>query len=345
MASPQTSNDTILYISLNENKTYIAVGTLTGFSIYSITDTSTPIITKKIGGIGIIEMRGSSRYVVLVGGGPNPYKTSSDVVVYNLEKGEADTEQSHHYTRSIQRCKVTKTDLFVALNNSIDVYSDKVIPRTFDTANNPNGIFSVNYKERIFAYPSTIEGSITIHDLSTRVDLAIITAHEHSIFTLSPSFDKTIATVSDKGTIIKIWETVSGTLVKEIRRGLTPTTVYCVALSDDGNFVALHGENGTVHIFSLHDGVKNQIGRLALAAGYIWSWFGQKNNVYEYSAVTIQNILPRVPSIIYYLPNKDMGVYDVGLYSTCGKYERIKLEVESGKLLCKKEETATIKLD
>ncbi|EDR28250.1 WD repeat domain phosphoinositide-interacting protein, putative [Entamoeba dispar SAW760] len=322
--------DTILCVSINEQKSYIGIGTINGFYVFDINNPSKAKFHEKIGGVGLIELKGESQYLLLVGGGPNPFESPTVARFYDLQKHSFVSSNKYSYARAIRRIKMTKNDIFIALENNIDVYCEENVPTTFDTYDNPKGLFSVNYNVRKFAYPSITEGTITIHDLDNKTDIAVISAHEHSIYTLSPSFDSTIVTVSENGTLVRIWETTSGTLLKEFRRGMNPAHVYCVALSDDGKLVALHSENGTIHVFSLTEDIKNQIGWVAKGIGSLKWWFGVENNVSDYASLIIHDILPKTQTELYFLQS---DYYKIGLFGLNGEYYESQLSLENQQLV------------
>ncbi|GAB1227808.1 LOW QUALITY PROTEIN: hypothetical protein ENUP19_0359G0002 [Entamoeba nuttalli] len=294
--------DTILCVSINEQKSYIGIGTINGFYIFDINNTSKAIFHESIGGVGLIELKGESQYLLLVGGGPNPFESPSVACLYDLNDHHFVPGNKYSYARAIRRIRMTKKDTFIALENNID----EKVPTTFDTYDNPNGLFSVNYNSRKFAYPSITEGTITIHDLDNKTDVAVISAHEHSIYTLSPSFDSTIVTVSEN----EYGKTTSGTLLKEFRRGMNPAHVYCVALSDDGKLHYIVKMEQFMS-FSLTEDIKNQIGWVAKGIGSVKWWFGVENNVSDYASLIIHGILPKTQTELYFLQS---AYYKIGCF-------------------------------
>jgi WD40 repeat protein len=60
-----------------------------------------------------------------------------------------------------------------------------------------------------------------------------------------------IATTSAQGTLIRIWDTATGTKVKELRRGTDKAEIYGVAFRPDEKEVCVWSDKGTIHVFSL----------------------------------------------------------------------------------------------
>ncbi|EJF61323.1 WD40-repeat-containing domain protein [Dichomitus squalens] len=80
----------------------------------------------------------------------------------------------------------------------------------------------------------------------------IIIAHESALSTLSvPPSGRLLATTSSRGTLIRIWDTTTGKLVRELRRGSDKAEIYGVAFRPDEREVCVWSDKGTVHVFAL----------------------------------------------------------------------------------------------
>lgn len=60
-----------------------------------------------------------------------------------------------------------------------------------------------------------------------------------------------LATASDKGTLIRVFDTYSGELLQELRRGMDRAEIFSLAFNAASSFLACSSCKGTVHIFSL----------------------------------------------------------------------------------------------
>lgn len=60
-----------------------------------------------------------------------------------------------------------------------------------------------------------------------------------------------LATTSSRGTLIRVWDTVTGKLVRELRRGSDKAEIYGVSFRPDEQELCVWSDKGTVHIFSL----------------------------------------------------------------------------------------------
>lgn len=79
-----------------------------------------------------------------------------------------------------------------------------------------------------------------------------INAHSSNITCLSLTHDgRVLATASSKGTLIRVFNALDGTLIQEVRRGADRAEIYSLAFSSTAQWLAVSSDKGTVHIFSL----------------------------------------------------------------------------------------------
>ena len=89
----------------------------------------------------------------------------------------------------------------------------------------------------------------------TKHPIAMIVAHETALSTLSvPPSGKLIATTSARGTLVRVWDTVTGNRLRELRRGSDQAEIYGVAFRPDEQELCVWSDKGTVHVFSLVSG-------------------------------------------------------------------------------------------
>ncbi|KAG5343040.1 hypothetical protein C0989_000030 [Termitomyces sp. Mn162] len=82
--------------------------------------------------------------------------------------------------------------------------------------------------------------------------VSIIAAHETALTTLSvPASGRLLATTSSRGTLVRVWDSLSGKLVREFRRGTDKADIYGVAFRPDEQELCVWSDKGTVHVFTL----------------------------------------------------------------------------------------------
>ena len=60
-----------------------------------------------------------------------------------------------------------------------------------------------------------------------------------------------LASASTKGTLIRIFDTVSGNGIKEVRRGSDNADIQCLAFSSMSLYLACTSDRDTAHVFAL----------------------------------------------------------------------------------------------
>jgi len=82
--------------------------------------------------------------------------------------------------------------------------------------------------------------------------ISIIAAHTTALTSLSvPTSGRLLATTSSRGTLVRVWDAITGKLVRELRRGTDKAEIYGVAFRPDEREVCVWSDKGTVHVFSL----------------------------------------------------------------------------------------------
>ncbi|KAG6918916.1 hypothetical protein DXG01_010571 [Tephrocybe rancida] len=82
--------------------------------------------------------------------------------------------------------------------------------------------------------------------------VSIIAAHTTALTTLSvPASGRLLATTSSRGTLVRVWDSMSGKLVREFRRGTDKADIYGVAFRPDEQELCVWSDKGTVHVFTL----------------------------------------------------------------------------------------------
>ena len=79
-----------------------------------------------------------------------------------------------------------------------------------------------------------------------------IIAHEANLSCIELNSEGTLlATASEKGTLVRIFNTNTGDLLQELRRGVDKAEIYSISFHPASLWLALSSDKGTIHIFSL----------------------------------------------------------------------------------------------
>jgi len=301
----ESSVERILCISLNQNHTCFTIGTTQGFRVYEINPIKIRYRREWGSGIGIAELYMRSNIVALVGGGPVPRHPPTKVVIWDDYQSKSIAELE--FQNEIRGLKLRQERLLVALDTSIFVYNFKDLSYLlqFSTAPNPTGLVLMNLALPVLElFPASAQGSLVLRSESfddtgkvTATDKTIV-AHNGALACLATTFDgRLVATASDKGTLIRVWNTEDGTMVKELRRGAENAHIWSMCFSEDGHMLAVTSSRGTCHIFGVHDDLENKRSSLGLFKGVLPSYFQS-----EWSCMRVD--IPAVPSVISFSKDK-----------------------------------------
>ncbi|CAD5217461.1 unnamed protein product [Bursaphelenchus okinawaensis] len=196
--------------------------------------------------------------VALVAGGDKPAFEENKVVIYDvcLQKSVIELTLSS----KVCNVKVNRDRIVVVLEYQVQVFSFSDIPEFliyFDTNFNPQGICVLN-SEELLAFPSIVNGHIGICWLNQqKIRTNTVKAHQHAIRTLASNNNGSlIASSSLKGTLIRVFNSMSGHLLYEFRRGSQNALISSITFSKDSSYIAVCSNHNTVHLFSLYDALQ-----------------------------------------------------------------------------------------
>jgi len=268
------------FITFNQDTTCVAVGSPTGYSLYSLnsTDVLDPVYKSNEADVYIAERLFSSSLVAVVA------DTSPRTLrIEHFKKGTEICRYS--YSDRIRAVRMNRARLVVCLEESLYIHNIrdmKVIHTIRDTPPNPSGLIALSTDSTLcyLAYPGhSHTGELQIFDCINLASRVIIPAHEGQLAALqfSPSGQR-IATASEKGTVIRVFSCHDGAKLYELRRGLKRTaSIYSLSFSPCGAFLACSSNTETVHVFRLDEAMAKDSTVLAGSPPQDDGWFGYIN--------------------------------------------------------------------
>ncbi len=126
-------------------------------------------------------------------------------------------------------------------------------------------LYTIYIRINSFILPLNCELSIFYN-----VSQQLMEAHESQLRGLALTADGTkVATASEKGTVIRVWDVATAACVQEFRRGVERANITCLAWSWDHAFLCCTSDKGTAHIFHLDNstssGNKNDSEQLTMS--------------------------------------------------------------------------------
>lgn len=265
----KTALNGLLYVGFNQDYGCFACGTNQGFRIYNcdpFKETFRRVFPS--GGIGYVEMLFRCNILALVGGGRNPRYPPNKVMIWDDHQNRCIGELS--FRSDVKAVKLRRDRVVVVLEHKIYVYNfaDLKLVDHIETMANPHGLCSLcpNPQSTVLVCPGLQKGHIRV-ELYDLKKTTLIPAHEAPLgcFALNSTGTR-LATASTKGTLIRIWDTIQGEKLQELRRGADSAEIYSICFSQECKWLALSSEKNTVHIFALDKSVYDKSGKTAKKA-------------------------------------------------------------------------------
>ncbi|KAK8654318.1 hypothetical protein V6N13_128289 [Hibiscus sabdariffa] len=252
---PSLPPPSLLHLSFNQDHGCFAAGTDHGFRIYNC-DPFREIFRRDFdrgGGIGVVEMLFRCNILALVGGGPNPQYPPNKVMIWDDHQNRCISELS--FRSEVRSVRLRRDRIIVVLEQKIFVYNfvDLKLLNQIETIANPKGLCAVSQGagSLVLVCPGLQKGQVRVEQFASK-STKFIMAHDSRIACFSLSQDgQLLATSSSKGTLIRIYNTVDGSLLQEVRRGADRAEIYSLAFSSNAQWLAVSSDKGTVHVFSL----------------------------------------------------------------------------------------------
>ncbi|KAH6573105.1 hypothetical protein BASA62_003109 [Batrachochytrium salamandrivorans] len=235
---------------------------------------SLPIpIELKLGGIAIVELHNSSNLMALVGGGKFS-KSPPNILILWDDRAQCIVAEIE-LSVEIKDVRLRKDRIIILLATKVLIYSLSSAPRKlyeFDCSwNNIPIIGSSSAPEAplVLAFPARSKGQIQTAELPTELtpfksgdalertpnvtpSTGIIAAHASKIACLAVSRQGTlVASASERGTLIRVFDCRSSALLNELRRGADYAEIYSIVFNTLSTRICVASDKGTLHIFNL----------------------------------------------------------------------------------------------
>lgn len=305
-------------LSFNNSISNLACSTDQGFIIYNLDPDMEKLKTFEMpGGVGIVRMFGKTNMMLLVGGGNFPFKPKDTFILWDSFKNESIMEID--MKEPIKNVLINKDHLIAVLDKKICIfnwsgnYLDSKI-----TYSNDKGLCVFNGRQDMIATLGTNQGEISIWKYTTD-HYKIIKAHNTNIEMISLNNDGTlIATASERGTLIRVFNVETEQMEYEFRRGSNTAYIYDICFSNDSKFIACCSSNGTAHIWELYETIeetRNSQSILSNLRNYLPSYFSSQWGMKQ---IYLNNYSK---SICAFDKNNDLHIatYDGSYFKVMGK--------------------------
>jgi len=244
----------ILDLQFNSDVTCLAAGHNTGFTVYSLKPSFEKFLASPMnGGIGKARLLRSTNIIGLVGGGEEPFWAKDTVVIWNQHKKQIAVKIELH--EPVKSLFVTNKKIIIVLEGRVCIaaLNNGEVKFMRETYTNENGICKFSYvnDSLVVATLGTNKGEVAVWKLNSDKHSSI-QAHENNISAIGLNHDGSlVATASESGTNVHVYNTESGTLLYKLRRGTTSAEIYDICFDTNSKQLACISNRGTVHIWDL----------------------------------------------------------------------------------------------
>jgi len=160
------------------------------------------------------------------------------------------------FRSEVKAVKLRRDRVVVVLEHKIYVYdfSHLKLLDHIETIQNVKGLCALcpDPQNTVLVCPGLQKGYLRV-ELYDIKRMSLIQAHEGSLGCFALSFDgKLLATASEKGTLIRIWDTATGKQIQELRRGADHAEIQSLCFSPKtSSYLAVSSDKGTIHIFKV----------------------------------------------------------------------------------------------
>eukprot|EP00667_Euglena_gracilis_P017719 EG_transcript_18717 len=248
--------------AFNQDGSQFAQGGDKGFEVWGVEPTERLAECSVPGGVQLVQKHLRTNLFAVVGAGDHPGWPNHKVILWDQQHQEARGVLS--FPAPVCAVRLTDDYIVVALETAVVVcnWTCERLHRV-GTAANHRGVLAVSLTNSpLLAAPDASTGHVLVADLATGKRLGGVAAHQSALSAVALSADgRLLATTSDRGTLVRVWNARGGQMLHELRRGATQCTVYDMAFSPSRHCLALVSSHGTVHLFGIPAAVDAQNGR------------------------------------------------------------------------------------
>ena len=277
----------------------------------------------------------------IVGSDNNPDYKQNQVIMWDDSKKKILAKYS--FKEKVLNLKLRRDKIIVVCKNKIHFFNIKNFDfiGNVETGTNPLGLIGINYTNEnpIIVYPSNDEdkskGQLTLKHLDG-INNLYINAHNHDISYIALSYNGLIlATASEEGKKIRIFETEKGENLQELNRGKDKAEIKYISLDFKNQFIAASSERGTIHIWSLSQSIEkikksgkvlmveeeknNKIANTGSYFGFIG--MGYFKNEWSFAQVRLEE-----PYSIFHFGAENILI----IITSTGKYYKARIDLQKG---------------
>jgi WD40 repeat protein len=240
-----------IIVSFNQSQDCVCFGTTNGFYIFGINPFKKSLAREIKGGVSIVKILYKTNIILFVGREPSGDYPNSKLILWDDANRKVIGEIQ--FRERILNAELNKEIIVVSTSKKIYIYKFENIEciKTIVTVNNSDGLFAIGgEKSDYIVYNGNEIGSIGITKIYEDY-YREIKIHKAHIGCIRLSGDgKFIATASDTGTLIRIYNIENGDMIREVRRGSDPAIINDIKFNRDNSMIVVGSDRGTIHLFN-----------------------------------------------------------------------------------------------
>ena len=201
----------------------------------------------------MVKIINTTNIFVIVGSPNNQNLNKQEILIWDDKKGK--NIYKFLMKKEVLNIEITSGKILVVCENIIYAFNSKSFQLIdiIKTGLNPKGLIATSFKERnILVYPSADpeHGKLTIKNYDSN-SYIYLNPHEHSITNIALSYNGLfLATASDEGKKIRIFEVSNGRLLDELHRDEN-YKIKSISINKNNNFISVSCKKGLIPIWAL----------------------------------------------------------------------------------------------
>lgn len=250
--------NTLSCMRFNQTNSCVAVAFQKGFRIYDCDPFKLSYRSGSLGegGPRIAQMLFNSSLVCLVGAGEEASNSPRTVRLFNTKTEQTICELN--FLTTVLNVHINQKRLVVVLEEKLHVFDLETmkVMHTLDSPPNPTGVsvLSPSVQSCYLVFPcSAHKGEALVYDALNLQVLSVIRAHNNPLRLLAFNPDGDIlATVSEKGTVIRVFAVPTGERLYIFRRGSYIAHVHSLSFNASSSLLCAASEgSNSIHVFAL----------------------------------------------------------------------------------------------
>ncbi|KAH6805804.1 Transducin/WD40 repeat-like superfamily protein [Perilla frutescens var. frutescens] len=241
----------ILHLAFNQDADCFSVATTDGFIVFTV-DSYGETIRRNFsaaGGIGVVQMLFRCNIHALVGA---PKSSRKKVMIWDDHLNRCIGELL--FRSEVKAVRLRPDRIVVVMMQKIYVYnlSNLKLIHQIETLENPQGLCEISQMgPAVLVCLGLQRGYVRVERYGTWKCKHIMAHNSGVAFIALMNDGKLMATASSRGTLVRVFSTMDGSLLKELRRGSERAVICSLSFSSTAQWLAVSSDKGTVHVFSL----------------------------------------------------------------------------------------------